>query len=509
MNVVIYTRVSTDEQAKTNLSLENQEKACLDYAERKGYSVQKVFCEEGVSAKTTDRKELVKLIEYCRDNKGNIDSAIVWKVDRFARKAEDHLSLRAMLMKFGVKIESVTEPIEDTNTGRLMETLLAAFAQFDNEVRAERSTSGRNARIAQGGWPNYAPLGYINHKDSINRPTLREDPTRAPLVTKVFEEFCNGTYTQQKITDFAYAIGLRSRKNNKLAIQTIVNMLRNKAYISKIITNDGEEIDTLHKPLVSEEIFYTVQAILSGRSKELRRKKDTYWPLRAGFVTHAHCGRALTGSSPKGRKKHYPKYSCPQCKAADTGKPVSVDREQLHTEFEKLLKAIRPNKRQLLLFKKIVLSRWNEECKDLKERKKQAAKNLELLDTKRQNVLDLFIEGRLSDKEKDEQLAKVETDRVALRLKHSEIDQEVDNREQVIDIAIDFMTNVSNYWRTAPLELQRRFQNLVFPDGITYEFENGFGTAKMSKSYEVIQDMDVKNPSMVAATGIEPVTLGL
>jgi site-specific DNA recombinase len=187
-NAVVYTRVSTEEQAKTGLSLENQEKACIDFAERSGHKVLEVFREEGVSAKTANRKELHRLLNYCRTNKGSVDALIVWKVDRFARRAEDHLMLKALLIKFNVQLLSVTEPIEDTNTGRLMETVLAAFAQFDNEVRAERSKGGTYARIEQGGWPFYAPIGYENIKDSLGRPTLKKDLQLAPLINLIFNE---------------------------------------------------------------------------------------------------------------------------------------------------------------------------------------------------------------------------------------------------------------------------------------------------------------------------------
>ncbi len=490
---IIYTRVSTDEQAKTGLSLENQEKACKDFAERLGYKVLEVFREEGVSAKTADRKELLRLLNFCRTNKGSVDALIVWKVDRFARRAEDHLTLKALLIKFGVQLLSVTEPIENTNTGRLMETVLAAFAQFDNEVRAERSKGGTYARVEQGGWPFYAPIGYRNIKDSLGRPTLEKDHLRAPLVTQVFNEYKTGNYTHRQITEFAARIGLTNRNGGTLAIQTLVNLLRNSAYISRVKSrNSGELLRALHEPLISDDVFYDVQDILSGRGWELRKEKDSDWPLRAGFVRCAHCDAALTGSRPKGRSKYYPKYSCTSCRTSQTGKPVSVDREVMHGEFKTLLESVRPEKHILALFKKITLHRWNEEYKELHQRKLQISKDLDALDAKRQRVMDLYIDGKIGDTDKEAQLTKIDSERTVLRLRRSELEQDVDNREVVIDVAVDFMSNVSRYWSFAPLQLQRRFQNLVFPDGIAYEFGEGFRTAKLGSAYEVIKSLDTK-----------------
>ena len=61
------------------------------------------------------------------------------RLTRFAREKYDHFALRAFLKSLGVSLRSATEPIDDTSTGKLMEGVLAAFAQFDNDVRSERT----------------------------------------------------------------------------------------------------------------------------------------------------------------------------------------------------------------------------------------------------------------------------------------------------------------------------------------------------------------------------------
>src|ERR1039458_2656399 len=90
MTGVIYTRVSTDEQIK-GTSLDEQLVACQKYCDEKNIKVLEVFREEGESAKSTDRHEFMKSIEYCRKNK--VAAFIVWKVDRFARSSQDHYAI--------------------------------------------------------------------------------------------------------------------------------------------------------------------------------------------------------------------------------------------------------------------------------------------------------------------------------------------------------------------------------------------------------------------------------
>ena len=64
---------------------------------------------------------------------------VVYNLTRFAREKYDPFALRAHLKSLGIiSLRSATEPIDDTSTGRLMEGVLASFAQFDNDVRRPR-----------------------------------------------------------------------------------------------------------------------------------------------------------------------------------------------------------------------------------------------------------------------------------------------------------------------------------------------------------------------------------
>src|ERR1035438_630423 len=161
MNAVIYCRVSSKEQIE-GTSLESQEASCRDFALSKGMRVLKVFLEQGESAKFADRTQLLQLIEFCRQSRDQdkVDTLLVWKIDRFARNVADHYSIKTTLLKYGVRVASVTEPIDSDPTGKLMEGVLASVAQFDNDVRAMRTVQGMRRRIQDGIWPRKPPLGY-------------------------------------------------------------------------------------------------------------------------------------------------------------------------------------------------------------------------------------------------------------------------------------------------------------------------------------------------------------
>ena len=72
---------------------------------------------------------------------------VVFNLTRFARDKYDHFALRSHLQSLGISLRSATEPIDDTSTGKLMEGVLAAFAQFDNDCRSDRTRAGMKAAL--------------------------------------------------------------------------------------------------------------------------------------------------------------------------------------------------------------------------------------------------------------------------------------------------------------------------------------------------------------------------
>ena len=178
VGAVIYVRVSTKEQTE-NLSLPTQLRACEEYCRRQGYEVLERFHEEGESAKSTDRSQLQNLLTYCRLNKGRVPFVVVFNLTRFARDKYDHFALRSHLQSLGISLRSATEPIDDTSTGKLMEGVLAAFAQFDNDCRSDRTRAGMRAALELGRWVFLAPIGYLKAFRAMGK-SLMPDPERAP-----------------------------------------------------------------------------------------------------------------------------------------------------------------------------------------------------------------------------------------------------------------------------------------------------------------------------------------
>lgn len=348
---VIYCRVSTKEQVK-NLSLSSQERICRQYCDHNDLAVDRVFIEQGESAKTVNRPEFQKMLLYCREHRNRVGFVLVHSLSRFSRHVTDHHQIRALLMSFGIKLRSATESIDESASGEFMESMFAAMAQFDNRSKAERTMVGMKAAVEQGRWTFPPPIGYRMVSTS-GHSQMEPDPQRADLVRKAFELFATGNYERIQVLKKLTAIGLRTRHGKKLSPQTFSSMLTNPLYAGRIsVPKWGMDCAGSFTPLISDETFRRVQDILAGRrvTSGPYHKDHPDFPLRH-FIRCSHCDKPLTASWSKGRSKKYGYYRCANAHC----KEINVSKKIMEDGFVELLKTLQPKPGYLKLFEAVVM----------------------------------------------------------------------------------------------------------------------------------------------------------
>lgn len=166
MKIAVYTRVSTEEQAKEGFSLAVQREYLEAFAKREGHEIFKIYCDDGVSAYSTRRSSLQALLADAKAKR--FDLVFVYKIDRFSRNLKDLLNLVDELSSYGVGFKSATEPFDTTTSaGKLMLQQLGSFAEFERNRIAERVFPGMVKGVQQGNWQGarYAPYGYKYNKE--------------------------------------------------------------------------------------------------------------------------------------------------------------------------------------------------------------------------------------------------------------------------------------------------------------------------------------------------------
>jgi site-specific DNA recombinase len=191
MQCLIYARVSTDKQAEKELSIPAQLQAMRQFAQQRSWSVAEEFVEAGVSGRTAERPVLHRLLARCRESNPKVDAVIVHKLDRLARNLADHVAIRATLNTAGVQLVSVSENLDDSVSGHLVENIMAALAEFYSANLSQEVLKGMTECVRQGGWPRGLPRGYL--RNALTRQA-EPDPAAAPLIRFAFETVATGRY---------------------------------------------------------------------------------------------------------------------------------------------------------------------------------------------------------------------------------------------------------------------------------------------------------------------------
>lgn len=225
---VLYSRVSTSEQASEGYSLADQLRKGRQYADLKDWEVVQEFRDAGVSgAKGFDeRPEGIQLLDAARANL--FDVAIFTKLDRFARSVIKALEDFQKLEDLGIEVVFVEDDI-DTSTaqGRLFRTLLAAFAEFEREQIRDRNMAGRYAKASTGaGWATgRVPYGY----ESDEYGSLHTQEQEAHAVKLIFQHRAAGR-SLRAITDTLDEHNIRPRDGGRFSTGSISHYLKQTAY---------------------------------------------------------------------------------------------------------------------------------------------------------------------------------------------------------------------------------------------------------------------------------------
>ena len=255
-----------------------QERLCREYAERNNMKFWLCLWIEENQQKQQIVKNFLRRSIFVRRKKGAVDFFIVYKLDRFARNHYDHaMAAGATLKKFSTALRSVTEPIDDSSTGLLMEGVLSSFAEFDNNVRTERTKSGMLESIKKGIWVWQAPIGYYqSHRGSNIVP----DPKIAPYIRLIFEEWAKGIHSYDSLAKFIGKRGFRTRHNKPPFPQLIEKIIKNEIYAG-IIDVWGFRIEGDFEAIISRELFERSRKKRKGDGRSFRRQVvNEDFPLR-------------------------------------------------------------------------------------------------------------------------------------------------------------------------------------------------------------------------------------
>jgi DNA invertase Pin-like site-specific DNA recombinase len=312
VTALIYTRVSTDEQAREGLSLDAQLNACRRYVADHGWQFGEEY-QDVLTGSRDDRVRYQDLLADVRRLRAERRHAVVVvpRLDRFGRRLLERVRSREEFKALGVPLHSVREGGEVSD---LMANMLAVVAQDEVERLSARVREVRE-EVAAKGWmpPGKTPWGYrwrpaTTEERAAGAPqvVLEIDPETASYVREVFARFAAGAPVRA-VCRWVASLPDAARGGRSLQHVVVRQILRAPLYAARHRGDDGG--DVLADPpqrwpaLIDDATWAEVQRRMDGHARMPRQATGRY--LLTGLLRCPSCGARMCAWGPRVRAARY------------------------------------------------------------------------------------------------------------------------------------------------------------------------------------------------------------
>ena len=471
---LLYSRVSTDEQAEKGFSLLHQETSMHKYCEYHNVEMLHHFIED-YSAKNFDRPRWKELMEFIRTNKGTVDILIFVKWDRFSRNIEEAYKVIRKLHIAGIELCCIEQPLDlKIPENKLILANYLVMPEVENDKISNRTRDGMRKGASLGYFMGTAPVGYLNHRTEDGKSTLILDPKLSSIVKKCLEEFSSGHYTAEELRrKYFGASSLRP-----VSKQTFLNMLRNPTYVGKIAVPNTEGgypllVNGHHQAIISMSTFLANKKAFERKNKICITKDRDEFPLRGQLICPI-CRKVTTGSWSKSRNGN--KYSYYHCqKGCKFRAPAPI----ANKIFEKFLDGFALKDEVLKLYFLVLEDYIKESNADrLKEIKSIDNKIADLV-SRTKRLDEIMMDGKLDSGKYNELYSRCSFELEALQEQKKRI--VTSNQEAMSNFksALTLHANLIAIYELADIREKKEIIGSIFPEKLIYD-KNGYRTTYTS-----------------------------
>ena len=460
-NVILYVRVSTDEQAGRGYSLRDQEQKLLSYCENNNFNVLHIFRED-YSAKTFKRPEFKKLLEYCKKYKKDVHQLLFIKWDRFSRNTAESYQMIGVFNQLAIQVNAIEQPLDLTIPEQgLMLAVYLSMPEVENQRRSLNVISGMRRAFKEGRYVGNAPKGYDNGKDASKKPLLVPNES-AKFIQEAFELMSTGSFRRNEVF---YKLKAKGFTSSKTVFANILNnhLYYGGVYIKAYKAEKEAVVQGIHEPIITKALYDKVQKVMNNRKKGRHTVPQVYnekYPLK-GFLRCPICDNKLTASTSKGRNRYYHYYHCVSpCKGRYTA-------EEVHRSVSGFLSDISFDKQFQELFLEVVKEKIGSDTnKNVLGAKHY--ENLNKIEGKLIKLQDLYIDGDMSKSDYEE--AKERYESLRNELKSKEVSAQ-DNKKlfEVYKTATEKFISLDKQYDSANLEIKRGIIGSIFQKEIQFE----------------------------------------
>ena len=474
VNSVVYTRVSTKEQADNNNSLQTQLKYCTEHCQRREYDNQAFFGGTYESAQSDERKEFKRMIDFVKKSRKKIHVIVVYNFDRFSRSGANAIYITSELKKRGIAVESVTQPTEAfTPGGELQQNIYFSFSQYENSTRRKRMMDGVKQALANGNWPSKPPFGYTALTENGNRRIIVNND--GELLRKAFK------WKLKYGLDNTVIVGRLQAAGCPMYPQKLKKIFKNPFYCGLMAHRalGGEVVPGNHPPMISQTDFLKLNGIVTFSQDRGRAAGKEYpeTPLRS-LIKCEKCGRTLTAYSRTKKSKRlrtenrmaryqyskpYHYYKCPT-----TGCKVNLSAKALHEAFVAELKQLQLAEELIPVAREVMLETFHELNREhaeqvtiLKTQLREVEAEIEELDYR------LYLK-EVPLKIYDKFGTKLEDKKFEILDALEKASENISNPHDYIESSLHYAANLPILWEKRGFDGRQKLQKMVFPNGIQY-----------------------------------------
>ena len=414
----LYPRVSTEDQSRFGHSLDEQECKLKQLCEFKGYEIYKIYREEGVSAKNTNRPKFQEMIEDMKN--GKINKIIVYKLDRLTRSIQDLEYICSMLEEYNCELESVAEEINTGNAnGKFFIRMLTILAQLEIERTSERTKFGLVGAIKKGHIPSRAPLGYKREDKKLVINHIEEE-----VVRRIFNMYLEG----ESVCSICQTFNEENVLNRHWATTTVDKLLSNQIYIGNMEYNKRKKeniqlFENVVPAIIDKTTFAMVQKRKEKNLKNYKRKR-TYIFMQKIYCPRCHKIMGGESSTSHTGDKHI-YYKCNNCKKRISEKKIE----------KSLMKFLNDMLDFFLIIDNSFKPSMNH---DIDNEIKKYAKLCDELKGKINRIKTAFLDGIIEAKELQKELNSLENEQLKCDKKIKELEKLKINNNHKQDVELFF-----------------------------------------------------------------------
>lgn len=419
LKVAYYARVST-EKAEQKTSITHQQDYYTDLiAGASNWTFVGQYIDEGITGVSTEKRaDFLRMVNDAQ--KGKIDLIITKEISRFARNVLDSIQYTRELLAAGTAVWFQNDNIntlDDDSELRL--TIMAGIAQDESRRISSRVRFGHARSIEKGvvlGTSNM--YGYIKQNGKLS---VKED--EAEMVRLIFKKYATNQWSTKSLADFLWECGYRNHKGTKISPSVIANIIRNPKYKGYYVGGKVKIIDLFTKKqkflpenewvyykddgttvpaLVDEKLWDAANQIYKSRGNAVQKKSTSYkGNLLTGLLYCTDDGAAYWLKSHAGKDRKDDVWVCSH--RIKNGKHSCNSFAIKQGDIIKILLDLFNNhlinpeaiaKQYAEYFEKEVYN-----IEEHEQKKKELASEINILQSKRDKLLDFNLSGYVSDQE--------------------------------------------------------------------------------------------------------------